>query len=117
MFSRLRSPPESVFFSAAPTTMFAAFAEAEFGELAVDAARAVAPGEVRRADRRGEVHVLLDGEVIVEGVVLRDVGDEFAQRFVIRVERLAVEQDISLGGRSWPARRAAAWICRSRWRP
>ena len=42
MFSRLRSPPESDFFSARADDDVAAFVEAEFHESAIHAAAAVA---------------------------------------------------------------------------
>ena len=47
MLSRLRSPPLSAFFTALPTMRIAAFVEAEFDELAVDA-----PGAFTRREMR-----------------------------------------------------------------
>ena len=74
----------------------AALVQAKFSKFAVDAAQSFAAGKMRRAEGRGEVQIFLDGEVFVERVVLRNVGDVFAQRFAIRVERAPVEKDISL---------------------
>ena len=53
------------------------------------APRAIAPGEMRRTNGRGEFEVLLDRQVIVEGIVLRDVGDEAFQRIEIRIKATA----------------------------
>ena len=76
----------------------AALVEAEFDELAVDAPGAFAAGEVRRTQRRREGQVFLDGQLFVEGVVLRDVGDVAAQFVEVVVEGAAVEDDLAAVG-------------------
>ena len=75
----------------------AAFVEAEFRKLAVNAAKSRSAGEVGCSERCREVQVLLDSEVLVKGVVLRDVGDVFAKCFSICVKRASVKEDIALG--------------------
>ena len=83
-----------------------ALVEPEFGELAVDPAEAFPPREVGGADRRREIQVFLDREVLVKRVVLGDVGDVFPQRVVVGVERAVVEEDIALVRRKLPGERA-----------
>ena len=46
-------------------------------------------------DRGGELQVLLDGQLLVEGVVLRDVGDVLEEGVEIPVEGSLVEQHLS----------------------
>ena len=79
MLSRLRSPPLSGLFHRAAHERTAPLVEPEFDQLAVDAPGALAARKVRRAQGGGEGQVFLDGELFVEGVVLRDVGDVAAQ--------------------------------------
>ena len=69
----------------------AALVEPEFGELAVDPSHALPLAEVRGPDGGGEVQVLLDREVLVERVVLRDVGDILPHGLVARVEGEFIE--------------------------
>ena len=61
---------------------------------------------MRRAKGRGEVQIFLDGEVLIERVVLRNVSDVFAQGVAIGVKRAAVEEDVSLGGLKLPGQSA-----------
>src|SRR5277367_840108 len=86
MFRRLRSPPESVFFTALPTML---------------SRRSLRPSSVslpsmRRARSRRETHVFLDRQVVVERIILRDVAHEPLEVLDVGIERLAVEQDLSL---------------------
>ena len=74
-----------------------AFVQAEFSEFAIDAAQAFATAEVRGADGGRVFQIFFDGEVFVEGIVLRNVGHVFPQGFVIFVERAFVEKDTALG--------------------
>ena len=76
----------------------AAFTQAELDEFALDAPGAVPAGEMGGADGGGELEVFLDGEVLVEGVVLGDVRNEAFEFVELRVEGLAVEQDLALAG-------------------
>ena len=77
-----------------PDDLAAALVEPQLGQLAVDAALAFAAGEVGGADRGREAQVLLDGELFVEGVVLRDVGDVLEEGVEIPVEGALVELDL-----------------------
>ena len=82
-----------------------ALVEPEFGELAVDPAEAFPAREVGGADRRREVQVFLDREVLVKRVVLGDVGDVFPQRVVVGVEGTVVEENVALMRRKLPGER------------
>ena len=97
MLSRLRSPPLSVFFTGLPTMLSRRSLKPSSSSLRVEPPRAIAPREMRRADGGGELQVFLDRQVLVEGVLLRDVADVALERVEILVERLAVEQDLALG--------------------
>jgi hypothetical protein len=78
----LRSPPESVFFTAVPTTL--ARRSLRPSSVSLPSMRRARSRRERCGARwRGEAHVFLDGQVIVEGVVLRDVGDEALELFVV----------------------------------
>src|SRR4051794_1508666 len=50
-----------------------------------------------RADGRGELEVFPNGQVLVEGVFLRDVTDVTLQQIQIFVERAVVKEDLPLG--------------------
>ena len=56
---------------------------------------AVAPGEMRRANRGCEMQVLADRQLLVECVLLRDVTDVALERVEVFVKRLAVQQDFA----------------------
>ena len=85
---------ECLFFCGADDDV-AALGESEFHEAAVHAALAVVEAEVRRANRSGVGEVFFDGEVIVERVVLRDVGDEAFEFVEVFVKLLAVEKHLT----------------------
>ena len=87
------------FFSVANSRAF----QAQLDEAAVHTAAAIALAEVRRTDGRGVTQVFLDGEVVVERVVLRDECDEAFELFEVVVKLLAIEQDLPARGRK-PAR-------------
>ena len=97
MLSRLRSPPLSVFFTGAADHAVAPFAQTEFDQLALEAPSAIAAGKVRGTNGGGEFQIFVDGQVFIEGVVLRDVADVALELVEVRVERLAVEQDLAAG--------------------
>ena len=88
---------ERLFFYGADDDV-APFGEAEFDEAAVHAPLAVVVAEMRRADRGGVGEVFLDGEVVVERVVLRDVGDEAFEFVEVFVKLLAVEKHLAARG-------------------
>ena len=73
----------------------APLAEAEFDHLAFDPPRAVAAAEMGGADGCGVVEIFLDGQVVVERVILRDVGDEAFELFEVAVEFLPIQQDVT----------------------
>ena len=99
MFTRLRCPPESTFFSGLPICRFLHALEAEVAQRLVDAAVDLLLGVVgRQAEARRVLHGLEDGELGVDDVVLRDVADAPAERVVDGVEVLAVDAHL-------PARR------------
>ena len=75
-----------------------AFIEAEFRQLAVDASHPLAATEVWGPNSGGKVEVFLNGEVLVERVVLGDVGDVFPKWFVVFVEGTVIEKHFAL---SW----------------
>ncbi len=62
----------------------AAFAEAELDQLCLQAPGAIAPREVRGANRGGKLQVLPDGQMFVERVVLRNVTDVALERVEVR---------------------------------
>ena len=83
----------------------AALVEAEFGQLAVDAAASFASRKVRGADGRGELEIFTDGQVFVESVELRDVGDVLLERVEILVEGQSVEEDLAAHRGELPGQR------------
>ena len=100
MFTRLRCPPESTFFSGLPICRFLHPLEAEVAERLVDAAVDLLLGVVgRQAEARRVLHGLEDRELGVHDVVLRDVADAPAERVVDGVEVLAVDAHLPAGGR------------------
>src|SRR6059058_2873020 len=58
---------------------------------------------MRRANRRGELEVLADGEMLVERVFLRDVTDVALEEVEIFVERPVVQKHLALAGLKLPA--------------
>ena len=64
----------------------AALVEAEFRNLAIDTSQAFTPGEERGSDGRGKGEVLLNRELLVEGVVLGDVGDVLKQDIEVFIQ-------------------------------
>ena len=98
MLSRLRSPPLSAFFVALPTTeLRRSFSPSSMSlpSMRRERSRGERCGE-RSAAARDQI--FLDGELLVEGVVLRDVGDVAAQGVEFVVERTAVEHDAAAVG-------------------
>ncbi len=95
------------FFHRAADDAVAPFAQAELDQFAFEAPRPVAPREVRGANRGGKLEVFPDRQVLVEGVVLRNVTDVTLERVEVVVKRLAVEQDLRRGPAA-AARRAPA---------
>ena len=99
MFTRLRCPPESTFFSGLPIWRFLQALEPEVAQRLVDAPVDLLLRVVRRqAEARRVLHRLEHRELGVHDVVLRDVADAPAERVVDGVEVLAVDADL-------PARR------------
>ena len=72
-----------------------AFIEPKLGKFPIDAADALAPTQMRSADGGGEVEVFLDRQVLIERIVLRDVGDIFSERFVVGVKREVIEKNLA----------------------
>src|SRR6266849_2581278 len=52
---------------------------------------------MRRANRGSELQVLTNREMLIEGVLLRDVADVAFELIEIGIERLAIEQDLTTG--------------------
>src|SRR4030095_3381897 len=50
---------------------------------------------MRRTDRRGKRQILTNGEVLVEGVLLRHIADVLFQNVEVSVEGLSVAQDFA----------------------
>ena len=93
---------ERLFHRAADDAV-APLAQAELDQFAFEAPRPVASREVRGANRGGELQILPDRQVFIEGVVLRDVTDVALERVEVVVKRLAVEQDLAAASAaSWP---------------
>src|SRR4029079_10950758 len=90
-------PAGEPLFHRAADDRIAPFTQSEFDQLSFDSSGAIATRKVRRTDGGGKLEILFDGEMIIEGVVLRNIGDEMLERLEMRVKRLAVEQDFSLG--------------------
>lgn len=74
------------------------FVEAEFDEFGIDAAAALANGEVGCAYGGGGVEVFFDGEEGIECLVLGDEGDVGGEVFVFGIEVDSVEVDATLAG-------------------
>ena len=72
-----------------------ALIQPKLGEFSINAADALAPTQMRSADGGGEVEVFLDRQVLIERVVLRDVGDIFPERFVVGVKREVIEKNLA----------------------
>ncbi len=95
MLSRLRSPPLNVFFTALPTT--ASRRSPSPSSTSLPSRRRIRS----RRDRCGariaaaKLKILPDGQVLVEGVFLRDVTDVALELVEILIKRLAIEQDLS----------------------
>jgi hypothetical protein len=53
---------------------------------------------VRRANRRRELEVLADREMLVKRVLLRHVTDVVLERIEIPIKRLPVQNDLARGG-------------------
>ena len=70
--------------------------------FAFEPPRPVAPREMRRANRGRELEVFADRQMLVEGVLLRDVTEVTFERVEILVERLAVEQHLAAIGCNCP---------------
>src|SRR4030095_8381352 len=66
-------------------------------QFCVQTPNAVALREMRCADRRREVQILTNGEVLVEGVLLRHIADVLFQNVEVSVEGLSIEQDFTAG--------------------
>ena len=78
-----------------PDHAVAAFVQAQFGQFPVDAPVPLAAREVGRADGRGKLEVFPDGQVFVECVELRDVGDVLLERVEIFVKGEVVEEHVA----------------------
>src|ERR1044071_6540962 len=50
---------------------------------------------MRCTDRSGELQILTNGEVLVEGVLLRHVADVLFQDVKVSIKRLSVEQNVA----------------------
>ena len=94
----LAFPAGEPFFSGTAHDRVPPFAQPEFHQFALDPAGSFPAGEVRGPNRCGKKQVLLDGELLIKGIVLRDVRNEAFERVHVLVERLTVEQDLP-GGR------------------
>ena len=53
---------------------------------------------MRRTDRSRELQILTNGEMLVEGILLRHVTDVVLQHIEISIEGLTVEQNVAAGG-------------------
>ena len=98
MLRRFRSPPLNVLLLRAAHYCVAAFAETELDQLCLQTPGAIAPRQVRRANRRRKLQVLADGEMLVESVLLRHVTDVVLEHVEVRIKRLSVEENLAAGG-------------------
>src|SRR5216110_3242911 len=68
----------------------------ELDQFSFESPAKIATGKVRGADRRRELEVLADGEMLVERVFLRDVTDVALELIEVFVERAIVQQHLPL---------------------
>src|SRR3954466_289629 len=59
---------------------------------------------MRCSDRRRKPQIFTNGEVLIEGVLLRHVADVLLQNVEVSVERLSVEQDVAAGRLELPCK-------------
>ena len=97
MLSRLRSPPLSVFLTAASHYRVAPFAQTELDQFSFQATRPVASRQMGRANRGCELQIFADGQVFIERVLLRNVTDVTLELIEIRIKLLVIEQDLTAG--------------------
>ena len=86
----------------------ASFAQAELDQFCLQTPGAIAPRQVRRANRRRKLQIFADGQMFVERVLLRHVTDVALQRVEIWIKRLAIEQDLAAGGLKLPGQHLSA---------
>ena len=79
-----------------------AFAEAELDQLCLQTPGAIASRQVRRADLRRKLQILADGEMLVEGVLLRHVTDIVLENVEVRKKGLSVEDNFAAAGPELP---------------
>ena len=75
MLRRFRSPPLERLLHRAADDAVAPLAQTELDQFSFQTPSAIAPREMRRTDRGGKLQVLANGQVLVEGIFLRDVTD------------------------------------------
>ena len=85
--------------AASPHDLLATFVQTEFGKFTIDTALTFASREMRGADGRGEAEILLDRQLFIEGVVLRDVGDVLKERIKVLIEGALIELHLAGDGR------------------
>ena len=98
MLRRFRLAAAQRFLLRAADNGVAPFAQSELDQFCLQTPGAIAPRQVRRANRRGKQQVFADGEMFVERVLLRHVTDVVFQGVEILIERLPVEKDLAAGG-------------------
>lgn len=53
---------------------------------------------MRGANRRCELQIFADSQMLIEGIVLRNVTEVAFQLIEIGIKRLAIEQNLTAGG-------------------
>ncbi len=95
----------------------AAFAQSELDQLRFQPSHAIPARQVRRTNRRRELQVFADGQVLIERVFLRDVADVSLELVEVRIKRAAVQINLAAArlklARQYAQQRALAATARA----
>ena len=98
MLSRFRSPPAERLLDCGSHHRVASLAQPELDQFSFQPATSIASRQMRGANRRRELQIFADSQMLIEGIVLRNVTEIALQLIEIGIKRLAIEQNLTAGG-------------------